>query len=76
MPALAEDGRGIVVEYEIDVFDIFDKYIHKHVDPRIGMLIAIIVLFLLDIAVRKFKFKWPHEIVRDYKIKKAMKEKH
>ena len=31
-----------------------------------------IVLFLLDVAVRKFKFKWIHEIVRDRKAKKAL----
>lgn len=75
MKALAADGRGIVVEYAIDVFDVFDKYIHVTVDPRIGLLIAAIVLVLLDIAVRKFKFKWPHELVREYRQKKAEKEK-
>lgn len=75
MQALATDGRGIVVEYAIDVFDVFDKYVHVEVDPRIGLLIAAIVIMLLDIAVRKFKFKWPHEIIREYKEKKAEKEK-
>jgi hypothetical protein len=33
------------------------------------MIIAI-VLFLLDIAVRKFKFKWIHEMVRESREKK------
>lgn len=74
MEALAADGRGIVVEYAIDVFDTFDKYIHKTVDPRIGLLIAVIVLFLLDVAVRKFKFKWPHELIREYRQKKKAEE--
>ena len=36
-----------------------------------AMIIAAIVLFLLDIAVRKFKFKWIHELVREHKEKKA-----
>lgn len=76
MAALATDGRGIVVEYAIDIFDAFDKYIHVVVDPRIGMLIATIILVLLDIAVRKFKFKWPHELVKEYKEKRAEKAKH
>ena len=42
------------------------------IDPRIPMMIALLILFLLDIAVRKFKWKWPHELIRDRKAKKAM----
>ena len=37
----------------------------RETDPRVAFAIVIIVLFLLDVAVRKFKFKWPHEIVRE-----------
>ena len=33
-------------------------------------MILAIVCFLIDIAVRKFKFKWPHEIIREMKQKK------
>ena len=36
-------------------------------------MILVTVLFLLDIAVRKFKFKWIHELIRDAKEKKAQK---
>jgi len=75
MESLAEDGRGIAVEYAIDIFDTFEKTIHKDVDPRIALLIVVIVLFLLDIAARKFKFKLPHELIREYKQKKAEKAK-
>jgi hypothetical protein len=39
------------------------------------MIITALALFLLDVAVRKFKFKWPHEIVRDIKAKKALQKK-
>ena len=34
---------------------------------------AALVLFLLDIAARKFKWKWPHEIIRDSKKTRALK---
>ena len=34
------------------------------------------LLFLLDIAVRKFKFKWIHEIVRDRRTKRSMVEEN
>jgi len=30
---------------------------------------------LLDITVRKFKFKWPHEIIREIKRNRAEKNK-
>ena len=36
-------------------------------------MILAITLFLADIAVRKFKFKWPHEIIRGYQEKKKSK---
>ena len=45
--------------------------IAKSDDPRLAFIIAAIVLFLLDIAVRKFKFKWLHEIIRERKNKKS-----
>jgi len=40
-------------------------------DPRVLFLILSAILFLLDVAVRNFKFKWPWEIVRERKAKKA-----
>ena len=51
----------------LEVFDSFEKTIKKTADPRLAFLIIAIVLFLLDIAVRKFKFKWIHEMIRDRK---------
>ena len=39
------------------------------------MAIVAIVLFLLDVAVRKFKFKWIHEIIADKKEKRLAREK-
>lgn len=71
---LADKGNGIVVNEENleDVFDTFNPLLHNDIDPRIVFIIIIIVLFLLEIIVRKFKFKWIHEIVKDYKINKDL----
>ncbi len=69
---LAVDGRGMVITDPWQVYENAAKYRHIDIDPRIPMMIVLIVLFLLDIAVRKFKWKWPHEIIRDNKAKKAM----
>ena len=67
---LAEDGRGVQVENVLDVFASFSKTLHREYDPRVLFAILAMVLLLLDIAARKFKFKWPHEIIRDRRAKK------
>ncbi len=72
---LAEDGNGMTLKDAWEVFENAVKYLHRHIDPKIAFMIALIVLFLLDIAVRKFKWKWPHEIIRDKKAKAAMSAK-
>lgn len=76
MEKLASKGEGILVENLEEPWAIFDSFVtgeEKVFDPRILLAILSIVLFLLDIMVRKFKFKWPHEIIRDYKNKKDSK---
>ncbi|MBD5132472.1 MAG: VWA domain-containing protein [Clostridiales bacterium] len=70
MARLAQSGRGAVVDEAVSVFEGIEKTTHKTYDPRIPLIIIAIILFLLDIAVRKFKFKWPHELIREYKEKK------
>ena len=70
---LAADGDGFVLTETYEVFDNVVKFLHNIINPRIVFIIIALVLFLLDVAVRKFKFKWPHEIIRDYRAKKAMK---
>ena len=72
---LATDGRGIIIEEPYQVYENAAKLRHVDIDPRIPMMIALLVLFLLDIAVRKFKWKWPHELIRDRKAKKAMSQR-
>ncbi len=69
---IALSGKGQVVTEAYEVFEDVDRYLHIEYDPRLPFIIAAIVLFLLDIAIRKFKFKWPHELVRDYKVRKEL----
>ncbi len=70
---IAERGGGTVLDEEEPwgVFTGFITQFERTFDPRFAFIITAIILFLLDIAVRKFKFKWPHEIIRDYKNRKA-----
>lgn len=68
---IATDTEGVVIEDALQVFDNVVEYLHVVIDPRIAFAIAIIACFLVDIAVRKFKWKWPHEIIRDRKRKLA-----
>lgn len=71
---ISESTEGMVIVDPVQVFENAAKYIHNVIDPKIVFMIVSIVLFLLDIAARKFKWKWPHEIVRD-KRNKAMSSK-
>ena len=73
---LAKRGEGVVIEDLDDPWEVFygfETSLHRVFDPRILFMILAIVLFLTDIAVRKFKFKWPHEIIRERKNKKNSK---
>lgn len=72
---LAQASGGEVITDPVYVFQNAAKYIHVVIDPRIPFMILAIILFLLDIAARKFKWKWPHEIVKDKKARAAMSSK-
>ncbi len=71
---VAENGGGAYLadmnEAHYAVFDNFDKTIEKVFDPRYLFMIIAIILFVTEIAVRKFKFKWLHEIIREARDKK------
>jgi uncharacterized membrane protein/Mg-chelatase subunit ChlD len=67
---LASVGNGNVVTDVWSLLENIEHEIHKEYDPVIPFMIIAIVLFLLDIAVRKFKFKWIHEMVRESREKK------
>lgn len=76
MEELAAKGNGAFIDPQ-DPWSIFRDFvtgIEKTVDPTLAFMIVAAILFLLDIAVRKFKFKWPHELVRSYKERKATKK--
>lgn len=75
LTTLVEKGEGKLMEDLIEVEPVFEGFVikvEKIFDPRLSFMIAAIVLFLLDVAVRKFKFKWIHEIIRDRKRKKEL----
>lgn len=69
---LAADGRGEVYTEPEEVYENAVEFRHITLDPRVLFSIIIIVLFLLDVAVRKFKWKWLHEIIRDRRTERAM----
>lgn len=65
--ALAEKGDGAFIaniDDPVEVFAGFKTTIHHIFDPRYIFMITAVVLFLADIAVRKFKFKWIHELIK------------
>ena len=72
MKFLAEQSDGYVILEPWQVFENAVEYLHIVIDPRTLFAILIIALFLVDIAVRKFKWKWPHEIIREKRQKAAM----
>ena len=69
---LAENGRGMLLTEAWEVYEQVAQFLHRVIDPKIAFIIAVLVLLLLDIAVRKFKWKWPHEIIHERKAKQAM----
>ncbi len=71
---IAAVGGGVPVEQLSDIFASFNPFLRKTYDPRLILIIVVLCAFLLDIAVRKFKFKWPHELWRERKLKKELKK--
>lgn len=69
MTAIAASGYGsfeLLSEKDaVTVFQGFKETLKRSFDPRFLFIITALVLFLLDIAARKFKWKWPHELVRE-----------
>ena len=74
---LTERSNGALVEdleNPVEIFGDFITALERMFDPRFLFMIVALCLFLLDIAVRKFKFKWPHELIRAWKEKKSSKK--
>lgn len=74
LASISEAGEGFVLTESYEVFENVMKYLHRIIDPRILFILIALVAFLVDVAVRKFKFKWPHEILRSYLEKKGVKK--
>lgn len=70
--ALSEATEGQSISDPLQVFENAVDYLHVIIDPRVPFAIIIMVCFLIDIAARKFKWKWPHEIIRDRKRRLSM----
>lgn len=79
MEQLALYGNGVYANIaDADPLKVFEGFVTsfaRHYDPRLPLIIIAIILFLLDIAARKFKWKWIHELVREHKQKKAKEGK-
>lgn len=67
LKSIAKEGKGIFVEDVNDLFINVQTTIDKVFDCRWLLIISAMIIFLADIAVRKFKFKWLHEIIRSKK---------
>lgn len=63
-------GNGGLLNVDSPLFTAETLTVTNDYNPLIPLTIILIVMFLLDIAVRKFKFRWPHEIIKAYKEKK------
>ncbi len=67
-------GEGKLIYDAEELLGVFVKR-RQEWNPQILFISISIVLFLLDIAVRKFKFKWPHEWLESRKHRKAILRK-
>ena len=59
---LTKNGKGKIYSLDDNVFAHDIIYDDLTYNPQLGLVILALILFLLDIAVRKFNWKWPHEI--------------
>ena len=75
MQTLGEASGGNYASlYAADPYKVFEGFevgFSYSYDPRFVFMILAIVLLLADVAVRKFKFKWLHELIRERRAKKA-----
>jgi Mg-chelatase subunit ChlD len=64
MENIANLGKGQYLTDQEDLFSLEAETIRETIDPTIFFIIMSLSLFLLDIITRKFKFKWPHELLK------------
>lgn len=68
------NGGGGMLDTDQQLFAAESLTVTNDYNPLIPFTILLIVMFLTDIAVRKFKFKWPHELIRERRRKKTAEE--
>lgn len=71
LSALAAAGEGRLLASAEGIYGDLITEFTRTFDPRIILASIVIISLLLDVAVRKFKFKWPHEIIRERRAKKS-----
>ncbi|MBN3489893.1 VWA domain-containing protein [Acholeplasma equirhinis] len=71
MGEIARNGRGQILFNADNMFSLESQTQTKLEDPTLPFMITALILFLLDIIVRKFKIKFPHEIWQSIKDKKG-----
>ena len=64
---LCKNSKGIVYTLEDDIFSNEIMYRTEIINPQITLLIMALVLFLGDIIIRKFSFKWISELLKKRK---------
>jgi Ca-activated chloride channel homolog len=64
---IAEIGNGKILYITDGVFTEEAQIIVNTFDPKFLLLSLMTTCVILDIFARKFKFKWPHEIIKNYK---------
>ena len=62
---IAELGQGKILYTNDEVFSEEAQVLVRNFDPKYLFLAMMMTFFVLDIFARKFKFKWPHEIIRN-----------
>ncbi len=67
---IAEIGNGKILYTNDGVFTEEAQVIIKEFNPKYLFLSLMITFFIFDIFARKFKFKWPHEIIKNMYMKR------
>ncbi len=65
---ISEIGNGKILYMTDGVFTEEAEVIFNTFNPKFLFLSLIMTCFILDIFARKFKFKWPQELLRDYRL--------
>lgn len=64
MKNLAKTGSGDILFDLEGIFSEEAQKKHHEINPNLVLFIMTLILLLIDIVTRKFKFKWPHELFR------------